>query len=117
MSLAALRRSSRTVAFWLLLFSVWGLPHRTEGNDSCPPAGLEQHDESKHVFSSATRSDGAEHCAVCHWLRTIKHEFADSAAVDAGCDRASRPAYAATHQWRDGARRPVAARAPPSFLN
>jgi hypothetical protein len=117
MSFAALRRSSRTVAFWLLLVSLWGLPHRTEGADSCPPPGAEQHDESKHVFSSEARTDGGEHCAVCHWLRTIKHEFADAAAVDANSDSTCGPVSAATHQRRNDGCRRVAARAPPSFVN
>lgn len=116
MSLAALRRSSRTFAFWLLLLSLWGLPHRADGADSCPPAGSEPHDESKHVFSAAARAEG-EHCAVCHWLRTIKHEFADSESAEDRAEFASRFTPATLRAGGDGARRQLAARAPPALVN
>jgi|SRR5688572_21575520 hypothetical protein len=117
MSLAALRRSSKTLAFWLLLVSLWGLPHRADGADTCPPAGTEQHDESKHVFSSEARADGGEHCAVCHWLRTIKHEFADLAAAEARPELASPLTPSLSHATGHGARRQLAARAPPAPVN
>lgn len=116
MSFAALRRSSRTYAFWLLLVSLWGLPHRADGADSCPPAGSEQHDESKHVFSSASRAD-AEHCAVCHWLRTIKHEFADALTAEGRPEPATRLSTPRVSAGGDGIPRQLAARAPPAPVN
>lgn len=105
------------MAFWLLLVSLWGLPHRADGADTCPPAGSETHDESKHVFSSDTRHDGGEHCAVCHWLRTIQHEFADVQTAQTRPELTSGLTPAARHVRGDGASRQLAARAPPALVN
>ena len=105
------------MAFWLLLVSLWGLPHRADGADTCPPPGGEQHDESKHVFSAEARADGGEHCAVCHWLRTIKHEFADVAAAQVRPQVASGLIPSTSHAGCDGALRQIAARGPPVLVN
>jgi hypothetical protein len=116
MSLAALRRSSRILSLWLLVVSLWGLPHRADGADTCPPAGAEPHDESKHVFSSETRDHG-EHCAVCHWLRSVKPGLTERAAAETRVPLASSLAPTNHHCSCDAAARRLPARAPPSFLN
>ena len=54
MPLAWLRRSSRAVAALVLLVSMWQLPHRGQDDDICAPAQNEAHDESKHVFTTAS---------------------------------------------------------------
>src|SRR5215203_3866826 len=71
MALAWLRRSSRAVAAVVLLVSMWQMPHLGQDDDICAPAQAEAHDESKHVFTTATAAAGQEHCAICHWVRSM----------------------------------------------
>ena len=65
-----LRGYARTVATVLVALSLWSLPH-TSLPDICVPKGAEQHDESKHVFTAAPDGPHHEHCAICHWMRTL----------------------------------------------
>jgi hypothetical protein len=67
MVLARLRRSSRTFAL-LVLASFWALGHKA-GDDICASELPQTHDESKHAISAATGVI-AEHCAICHSVRT-----------------------------------------------
>jgi hypothetical protein len=115
MLLAGLRRSSRSVALWLLLVSLWGLPHRAEGADACPPRGAEQHDESKHVFSSEAPDEHGEHCAVCHWLRWLKPTLVERVAEPFLGGIASGLSFDTSHDTDDETSRRLAARAPPSL--
>lgn len=69
-----LRRCARTVSTVLVVLSLWSLPHRSQP-DICLPAGLETHDETKHVYTSVTQGPHEEHCAVCHWMRSLKPAF------------------------------------------
>ena len=109
MSLSWLRRTSRAIAAILLLTSMWQLPHRSQDDEICAPAGAESHDESKHVYTDASAPAHQEHCAVCHWTRWMKPAFAPSATVaaDAGTD-GDFSAYSA-----DFVRDPVASQLPP----
>jgi hypothetical protein len=117
MSLTALRRSSRALTLGLLVVSLWGLPHRGETGDACPPPGAEQHDESRHVFSADGPDDHGGHCAVCHWLRSLNPDLTHRIANDRQPDLASGLPPAADRSHRDGASRQVPARGPPSFVN
>ena len=114
MSLARLRRSSRIVAAVLLLVSAVGLPHRLQADDICVPPGLEEHDESKHVFTPATDADHQRHCAVCHWLRWMKPVFSPSAVSAAQQDSSSDLVQLAATSFRDPASDQLPARAPPT---
>ena len=84
-----LRRSVRTVSAVLVVLSLWSLPHRSQP-DICLPAGLEAHDESKHIYTTASQGPHEDHCAVCHWMRTLKPAFASSphAAIPSGASAA-----------------------------
>ena len=78
MALAWLRRSSRAVAAFLLLVSMWQMPHLGQDDDVCAPAQAEAHDESKHVFTTPTAAADQEHCAICHWMRSMNLGLPDA---------------------------------------
>ncbi len=80
MSLARLRRSSRAVAL-LLLISFLGLGHKA-GDDICASDLPQAHDESKHAIGAASGVD-AQHCAICHSVRTPRRPFGSVAQVRA----------------------------------
>lgn len=115
MALARLRRSARSLSIWLLLVSIGGLPHRVDGADTCPPTGQEEHDESKHVFSASSPGDHGEHCAVCHWLRSIKLDQAERSAAGRTPDISAHLAAEALQAAGNASVRLLAARAPPSL--
>ena len=114
MPLAWLRRSSRAVAAVLLLVSMWQLPHGAEDDQMCAPLTAEAHDESKHIFTSLGDSDTQEHCAVCHWLRSLNRPFGDAVLVAASGESSSRPWAAASRSLRDPGSDRIPARAPPT---
>jgi hypothetical protein len=115
MSLGWLRRSSRLIAVFLLLTSMWQLPHRSQDDELCAPAGAENHDASKHVFTDAAAAGHQDHCAICHWIRWMKPQMASRPIVartqGAGSDLA--PATAAV--LRDPSTDRLPARAPPAL--
>lgn len=113
MSLGRLRRSTRLVAAFLLLASVWQLPHRSAGDEVCLPSS-QAHDESKHVFTTDTDAGHAEHCAICHWTRWLKPDLSVRAAavrIDAAGDE---PFASRTLAHRDPSTENLPSRAPPS---
>ena len=117
MGLAAVRRSSRAIAVCLLIVSIWGFPHRAQGDDACGPLSGAQHDESKHVIGGATPADHDEHCAVCHWLRSLKPGLAGRSASGSNPTLSSPLAAVAGSPHRDPAGGQLPARAPPSSLS
>jgi hypothetical protein len=73
MSLTRFRRSSRVIAAVLLLAAA-RLPHVAVDDAACVPAaipGYGEHDESQHGFQANVPA-GSEHCAVCHWTRSLR---------------------------------------------
>ncbi|HVL69922.1 MAG TPA: hypothetical protein VM364_21870 [Vicinamibacterales bacterium] len=112
--MALLRGSSRAIAACLLLVSMWGLPHRWQDDDACAPLTAGEHDESKHVFAAPTPPAGDEHCAVCHWLRSLKPELTGpgTPAVQQAVGR--RLLALAELDRRDPATDRLPARAPPA---
>ena len=70
-----LRGAAKTVSAVLVLLSLWSLPHVSQP-DICVPAGFENHDASKHVFTAASEGPHQEHCAVCHWMRSLRPTLA-----------------------------------------
>lgn len=112
MSLARLRRSSRFVAALLLLVSVCGLPHRSEGDDVCLPA-VEEHDQSNHVYTAIAAAEHPQHCAICHWLRWMKPVFSSSVIAAAHIDQGTDLATSTALSLRDPGSDQLPARAPP----
>ena len=117
MGLAWLRRSSRLIAAVVLLASMWQLPHRAQDDEICVPAATEAHDESKHVFTAVADYDHRDHCAICHWLRTLKPAYSAGPVATTGADAGLRLAAPASSSLRDPGTGQLPARAPPSQLN
>src|SRR5688500_11517296 len=115
MSLAWLRRSARAVAAVLLLVSMWQLPHRAEDDAMCVPAAAEAHDESKHVFTSVADASHPEHCAVCHWLRSLNPVIRTRSLNPVPAECASGPWMLVSRSLRDPGGDRIPARAPPSL--
>lgn len=111
-----LRGYARTVAAVLVVLSLWSLPHLSLP-DICVPEGAEQHDESKHVFTAAPAASQTEHCAVCHWMRTLKPAFDDSERSTIRLDGSAPILIVATAARLDEVRAHIPARAPPIPLS
>ena len=116
MLLALLRRSSRAVAACLVLVSLFGLPHRSQDDAACAPLGAESHDESKHVFTAADPVAHEDHCAICHWVRSLKPNFSATGTVRTHLLDGTAVGARAPGVRRDPAADRLPARAPPSVL-
>ena len=117
MALAWLRRSARAVAAIVLLVSMWQMPHRAVDDEICAPGAAEAHDESKHVFTSVSDSGHQDHCAICHWLRSIDpgQGLRGLTVVPLATD--SRFLALVSGSLRDSASSRIPARAPPSSVH
>ena len=115
MSLGWLRRSSRLVAAFLLLTSMWQLPHRSQDDDICAPAGAESHDATKHVFTTPVTAGHEDHCAICHWTRWMKPSIASRIIVARGLVSGSDVILATAAVLRDPSTDRLPARAPPAL--
>jgi hypothetical protein len=86
------------------------------GDPDCLPL-FAGHNESAHHFSavSSSRTDSAEHCFLCHSLRSLHqpHERYQQRDVSAGSEQLyiAGPAVAAYSEWS-----PTAGRAPPHSI-
>ncbi len=116
MALASLRRSSRLIAAVVLLASIWQLPHRAEDDEICVPAATEAHDESKHIVVPAGAASHQDHCAICHWLRSIKPAFSAGPAAMLPVDSGRRLSDSTSDVPSDAGADRLPARAPPSPL-
>lgn len=77
------RRWSRFVAILLLLVTAGALPHAAEDDAGCLPiAGeaYEGHRETDHALRAGER-EAHNHCALCHWTRSLRSLRAQSAVV------------------------------------
>ena len=74
MSLSRLRRWSRVVAVLLLMAAGPAMPHFAQGDFACDLAALAagEHDASKHGFRAAGDDAERDHCALCHWSRSLR---------------------------------------------
>ena len=117
MRLGWLRRSSRLVAAVVLLMSLWQLPHQAQDDRICVPAAEEAHDESKHVFRPADGADHQDHCAICHWLRSLKPGSSTRPAALSAADTGARWHASASADLRDPGADRLPARAPPADIN
>jgi hypothetical protein len=75
MALDRLRRWSRVIAVVLLVAAI-RLPHAAVDDAACMPAAIPSygdHDESQHSLQPGPGSQAeSEHCAVCHWTRSLR---------------------------------------------
>ena len=74
MTLDRVRRSSRLVAVMLLLAMFRGAVHLAQDDFACAPASgsaYQQHAETDHQLVSGDQP-ADEHCALCHWVRTLR---------------------------------------------
>ena len=113
MALAWLRRSSRAVAAVVLLVSMWQMPHLGQDDDICAPAQTEAHDESKHVFTTPTAAAAQEHCAICHWVRSMNLGLGMRELTAVPVESDSRFLALVSHSLRDPGTNRIPARAPP----
>ena len=111
--LLRLRGSAKTVSAVLVLLSLWSLPHLSRP-DICVPAGLEHHDESKHVFTAASQGPHQEHCAVCHWMRSLRPTLAADPYTSTGDESGAAIVALATPSRRSSALTPLPPRGPPA---
>lgn len=117
MTLGLRRMWLRRAAIVLLFVSGSSFLHRPQGDDVCLPDGVEAHDESRHVVTADIKAGHGEHCAVCHWMRTLKPAFA-SRPVWAGSDDRRSPLILTSGLYRQGAAlHNLPARAPPLSLS
>ena len=114
MALGWLRRSSRAVAAIVLLVSMWQMPHGAADDEICAPGQAEAHDESKHVFTTASDSDHQDHCAICHWLRSIDPRLGMRGLTAVPVASDTRFFALASRSLRDAGSSRIPARAPPS---
>ena len=115
MSLVRIRRSSRVIAAILLAASMLQFPHPSLDDEACTRSRAEAHDESKHVFTSATSPSHPDHCAICHWTRWVKPVFAARPAET--LDRGGSGELAASNArvFRDPSADRLPPRAPPAL--
>ena len=74
MRLQRLRASSRLVACLLLLAWLGGGPHLISDDPACLPGAAEaygDHDETQHQIRAGAAA-AQEHCALCHWTRSLR---------------------------------------------
>jgi hypothetical protein len=103
------------VAVVLLLAAVHGLPHLALDDALCAPTATfaAEHDETQHGIRAAAPLH-EEHCALCHWVRSLR---APGAALAVGITRVTPPTLvdgAAASAHRSPARDGLPARAPPA---
>ena len=81
MALRHMRRWSRLVAVVLLLASVGAVPHLTQDDAACanvPAEAYGAHQETQHGLSAAG-PEHQDHCALCHWTRSLRSPRTDAA--------------------------------------
>jgi hypothetical protein len=117
MTLAAMRRWSRLIAAVLLL-AAGRLPHLAVDDVACLPGTLQsfgQHDETQHALRAGS-TDHDNHCAVCHWTRSLRSPRTDFAVAAAHVDPLSLLYGAASDRTLAPVFRSLPARAPPTQL-
>ena len=59
----------------MLVLAAVRLPHFAADDAACAPVVVTaygEHDESQHALQSATTEAADEHCAICHWTRSLR---------------------------------------------
>lgn len=77
------RRWSRVVAVLLLLATAGAVPHAAKDDAECVPFAAETHEghrESDHALRAGDR-EAQDHCAVCHWARSLRTPRAQAAVA------------------------------------
>ena len=79
MRLGRVRRWSRVVAVILLIAAGRGLPHFAQDDPGCTPGPFQlllAEGGSDHVGGGPARARTPEHCALCHWSRSLRSPLA-----------------------------------------
>lgn len=116
MTLLRLRRCARVVAVVLLVASARGAPHFAQDDFACAPdsaAHYLEHDETQHGLRAAGPAHEQEHCAVCHWTRSLRSPLALLAGATGDEDRPAAVHGAAVRAPLAPALDSLPARAPP----
>ena len=119
MSLERLRRWSRLVAAVLVVAMCGGVPHLRQDDLACAPSGagpFEGHEETDHQLAPAGSPAHDDHCAICHWSRSLRSPLAETAAWAPGLPPALRVHRDAPRAFAAPALDSLPARAPPSAL-
>ena len=117
MPLGRFRRLSRVIATVLLLAAA-RLPHVAMDDAACAPAaipGVGEHDETQHVLHAAVDVK-REHCAVCHWTRSLRSPRASLTIINDQVDPPTQVHGALEAAVASAVLRHLPARAPPSLL-
>jgi hypothetical protein len=114
MAVRALRRWSRVVAALLVLASIAGLPHFGPDDPACAPVEGGRHHETDHGLRAGGQVDD-DHCAVCHWTRTLRSPIGASGKWALQVAARSRADAGTTHPRLAPALDNRPARAPPAF--
>jgi hypothetical protein len=118
MSLMRIRRWSRLIATILVVAAFPAMPHFAQDDLACDLAATAsaQHDASQHGFRAAGDTGERDHCALCHWARSLRSPLTPLGVT-------ASPAAAAAIEHALVAAVPVApalatlpARAPPAGL-
>jgi hypothetical protein len=117
MTLSSIRRWSRLIAVCLLLAG-GRLPHAAADDPACLPGAAQlpgDHDETKHGLR-APAADHEEHCAVCHWTRSLRAPRTEIRVASAPVHAASLLARPAVDSRLHPSLPNLPPRAPPSEL-
>jgi hypothetical protein len=78
-----MRRWCRVVAVVLLLATARGLPHLDRDDPACIGGVwlLSGHDESQHAIGASAAPVPEDHCAICHWTRSLRPPLASVAVL------------------------------------
>jgi hypothetical protein len=114
--LSGFRRWSRLLAVLLLLAS-GRLPHVAADDAACVPGSAEAaaHDETRHAYRDGSVAH-TDHCAVCHWARSLRAPGGASAAAAIEVRPESSVVALAAHPPQGPFLEGLAARAPPARL-
>jgi hypothetical protein len=100
----------------LLLFTTVRLPHVDLDDAACAPVpsgAYAAHDETQHALGTA-KHDTTDHCALCHWTRTLRSSRPQSTGSIADSPRLAHLAGGAVAARPGATPASLPARAPPS---
>ena len=112
-----MRRRARLVAVALFVATACGLPH-LDWDDAACVGGLgvlSPHDASQHAIGATAPEAAEDHCAICHWTRSLRPPLS-SIGVFAGRAHLALAPRAATLAPLTPVLEQLPARAPPAFL-
>lgn len=118
MLLERLRRCSRLVATLLVLALVGAAPHVAREDQACLPLEGQvfgDHAETEHALRAGDHQE-PDHCAVCHWTRSLRAPAVTLAVGAVDCTTRTRIARGAGRELFPPLLALLPARAPPLRL-